>query len=97
MAKEAWARILINYLLLRAGWRFFDIKNFVTGAAQPKLSQVNMNRIPIPFPPLDVQRRIVEEIEAEWELVEANRKLIKICEHKIQAKLAEIWGVTSNS
>ncbi|MFH1336394.1 MAG: hypothetical protein ABII96_07730 [Candidatus Zixiibacteriota bacterium] len=33
-----------------------------------------------------------KEIEAERELVEANRKLIEIFEQKIQAKLAEIWG-----
>jgi type I restriction enzyme M protein len=45
---------------------------------------------------LDVQRRIVEEIEAERELVEANRKLIEIFERKIQAKLAEIWGEEKN-
>jgi type I restriction enzyme M protein len=69
-----------------------DIKDFVTGAAQPKLSQANMNRIPIPLPPLDVQRRVVGEIDAERELVEANHKLIKIYEQKIQTKLAEIWG-----
>jgi type I restriction enzyme M protein len=49
-------------------------------------------RVQIPLPPLDVQRRIVEEIEAERELVEANRKLINIYEQKIQTKLAEIWG-----
>lgn len=36
--------------------------------------------------------RIVKEIETERELVEANRKLIKIYERKIQAKLSEIWG-----
>jgi hypothetical protein len=41
---------------------------------------------------LSAKRRIVEEIEAERELVEANRKLIEIYERKIQAKLAEIWG-----
>lgn len=41
---------------------------------------------------LGTKRRIVEEIEAEQELVEANRKLIKIYEQKIQIKLAEIWG-----
>ena len=32
------------------------------------------------------------EIEAERQLVEANRKLIEIFEKKIQAKLAEMWG-----
>jgi hypothetical protein len=41
---------------------------------------------------LDVQRRIVEEIEAEQELVKANKKLIEIYERKIQVELVEIWG-----
>ncbi len=68
------------------------IEDFVTGAAQPKLSQANMNRIPIPLPPLEIQRQIVAEIEAEQALVEANRKLIEVFERKIQAKLAEIRG-----
>ena len=35
---------------------------------------------------------LVREIEAERQLVEANRKLIEIFEKKIQEKLAEIWG-----
>ena len=46
---------------------------------------------------LDVQRRIVEEIEAEQELIKANKKLIEIYERKIQAKLAEIWGEENNN
>jgi len=43
-----------------------------------------------------MQQRIMEEIEAEQELVEANKKLIEIYERKIQAKLAEIWGEGKN-
>lgn len=46
---------------------------------------------------LDVQRRIVEEIEAEQELIKANKKLIEVYERKIQAKLAEIWGDAETS
>jgi len=34
----------------------------------------------------------MEEIEAERELVEANHKLIRIYDQKIQSKLSEIWG-----
>ena len=30
----------------------FDISSYITGAAQPKLSQSNLNRIPIITPPL---------------------------------------------
>lgn len=36
---------------------------FVTGMAQPKLNQENMNRIPVPLTPLAEQRRIVERIK----------------------------------
>jgi len=46
----------------------------------------------IPLPPLDVQRRIVAELEAERKLVEANRELIVRMDAKIKAKLAEVWG-----
>ena len=50
-----------------------DISEYVSGAAQPKLNQANLNRIPIPIPPLSVQSRIVEildkftSLEAELE------------------------------
>lgn len=46
----------------------------------------------IPLPPLDIQRQIVAELEAERKLVEANRELIARMEAKIQTKLAEVWG-----
>ena len=42
--------------------------------------------------PLDIQHRIVAELEAERKLVEANRDLIARFEQKMRAKLAEIWG-----
>lgn len=41
-----------------------DIAPFVTGGFQPKLSQENLNRIPIPLPPLAEQVAIVERVEA---------------------------------
>ena len=40
-----------------------DISEFVSGAAQPKLNQNNLNRIPIPLPPLSEQQRIVEILD----------------------------------
>jgi type I restriction enzyme S subunit len=36
-----------------------DLSKFISGAAQPKLNQENLNRIPIPIPPLTEQERIV--------------------------------------
>lgn len=37
---------------------------YVTGSAQPKLNQDNMNKIPIPLPPLSEMRRIVGFIDS---------------------------------
>ena len=36
-----------------------DLSFYITGAAQPKLNQKNLNRIEIPLPPLEEQKRIV--------------------------------------
>ncbi|GAB3518457.1 restriction endonuclease subunit S [Emticicia fontis] len=44
-----------------------DLKPFVTGGFQPKLSQGNLNIIPIALPPLSEQKRIVAEIENQLE------------------------------
>lgn len=40
-----------------------SLQFYVTGTAQPKLNQVNLNRIEIPLAPLNEQQRIVEKIE----------------------------------
>jgi len=46
----------------------------------------------IAVPPLETQRAIVAEMEAEEALVRANRELIERFEEKIQATLARVWG-----
>lgn len=72
-----------------------SIEEFVTGAAQPKLNQEALNSIPIPIPDDAAQRQeMVAEIEAEQEMVNANRELIARFEKKIQATLARVWGDT---
>lgn len=40
-----------------------DITEYITGQAQPKLNQVNLNSIKIPYFPLNIQKKIVKEIE----------------------------------
>ena len=60
--------------------------------AYPSINQTDVEQIEIPLPPLDIQREIVVELEAEQALVEANRKLIEVFEKKIHAKLVDVWG-----
>ena len=48
--------------------------------------------VEIPCPPLDVQKKIVDEIFNEIRLVHQNKQLISIFEGKIKNKLSEIWG-----
>ena len=51
-----------------------------------------INEIKIPLPPLETQRVVVADIEAEQALVYANRELIARMEKKIQTTLARVWG-----
>ena len=69
-----------------------SIANYVTGAAQPKLNQAQLNSIEIPLPPLEEQRRIVAELDAEAAQMEAVRALLPRFEAKIQRVLDRVWG-----
>ena len=53
------------------------LDDYITGSAQPKLSQDNLNKIPIVLPPLSEQKRIMEAI-IHWSLLIEQIKLNKI-------------------
>ena len=56
------------------------------------LNQGILSGVNVPLPPLAEQQAIVAEIEAEQNLVNANRELITRFEAKIQTTLSRIWG-----
>lgn len=63
-----------NYYLLHY-LNCFDYTNYVNGTTRLKLTQANMNRIPVPLSPLKEQRRIVDRIESIFsKLDEAKEK-----------------------
>ncbi len=47
---------------------------------------------PVSLPPLDEQRKIVNQTEEEIAIVEQNKRLIQIFEKKISDKISEVWG-----
>ena len=53
------------------------LDDYITGSAQPKLSQDNLNKIPIALPPLSEQKRIMEAI-IHWSLLIEQIELNKI-------------------
>jgi type I restriction enzyme M protein len=53
-----------------------SIEQYVTGAAQPKLTQQALNDIPIPLPPLEMQKEIVAEIEGYQKVINGARAVL---------------------
>jgi len=51
-----------------------------------------VRNLEIPLPPLDIQKKIVEKIEAERALVESSKKLIEIYEEKTKETIAKLWN-----
>lgn len=62
-----------------------DIKGYVTGAAQPKLSQANLKCISLDLPPYSIQRKIASILSAYDDLIENNTRRIAILEAMAQA------------
>lgn len=64
-----------------------------TGARQQNLTKGFICSIKIPLLPAEEQQSIVQAIEEEMQLVNANKRLIEIFEQKIKDKISEVWGV----
>ncbi len=69
-----------------------DISGYITGAAQPKLTQANLRRISISVPPVETQRRIASILGAYDDLIEVNRRRVKVLEEMARG-LFEEWFV----
>lgn len=62
------------------------------GNTMPYIKLGMLTDFEVPLPPIETQREIVAELEAEQKLVDANKKLIEIYQQKIKSKIAEVWG-----
>lgn len=68
------------------------LNSYLTGSSRSRISRSNLGNVKIPAPPIEIQREIVAELEAEQQLINANKKLIEIYQQKIKSKIAEVWG-----
>ena len=72
-----------------------NIEEYVTGAAQPKLTQKNLNKIIIPYPPLPTQKLIVSRLDKLSSKVRAieekYQKMVEECDALKQAMLRDVF------
>ena len=72
---------------------FKGIEAMALGAGgQIELSLSTIRSLKIPLPPLAIQQQIVEQIEQERQLVDANKTLIERYTEKIQSRIARLWS-----
>jgi len=69
-----------------------DISGYLTGSTMPKLTQANMNRIPVLTPPLDEQRSIARILGTLDDKIELNRRMNETLEAMARA-LFKSWFV----
>lgn len=63
------------------------------GVGVPNLHLKEIKEVIIPLPTIEEQQAIVQAIEEEMQLVNANKRLIELFEQKIKDKISEVWGV----
>ncbi|MBU1152206.1 N-6 DNA methylase [Patescibacteria group bacterium] len=71
---------------------FVTLDQFLTGSSRQRISRSNLAKVKIRLPPLETQKQIVAQIEAEKALVDSNKELITLYEQKIKDKVEEVWG-----
>ena len=88
---DATNKELLNYVatVINA----MELDDYITGSAQPKLSQDNLNKILIALPPLAEQKRIMSEIE-RWfsliDIIESGKESLKSAVKQAKAKILDL-------
>ena len=91
------ACIMCNEKDALSKWVYFllcqvDAKGITPDQNYPSLRLETLKRIQVPLPPLETQRAIVAELEAERALVESSRELMARMDGRIEAAVARVWG-----
>ena len=88
---DATDKSILDYVAIMINSMKLD--DFITGSAQPKLSQDNLNKIPVMLPPFNEQYRILKEVK-HWvsliDLIECGKdNLIEIIQ-QVKSKILDL-------
>lgn len=87
--------------LIYPEWLFYHInaynfinegKTYMTGTVGQQRIDINyVKGYQIPVPPLEEQRKILDEIQVERSLIEPSKRLISVFSHKIESVITHLW------
>lgn len=83
----------LNYFFLKQFLfsKLKELKDKSIGGLTRYLTLPMITSLQIPIPNIQVQRQIVDRIESEQKLIEANKELVKIYEQKIKDEINKVW------
>jgi restriction endonuclease S subunit len=82
-------KVLLKFLYFNL--KNLNLKNLNTQAGVPGLNRNDAYKITIPIPPIKHQVAVINRIEAEGKIIEANQKLINRYEEKIKKVIERVW------
>ena len=80
------------WVFAQSDYYWQQARSLVTGGGQPQFNGNAIKMIKVPVPPSRVQSAFVEDIQAEQELVDANRRLIVRMQGKVRDVVGRVWA-----
>ena len=80
----------VNYLCYSL--MFYDVTGLVNGATRQKLTQADMRKMEIPFPPLDEQRKIAAVLDKVSDLIVKRRQQLDKLDELVKSRFIEMFG-----
>lgn len=80
------------YIILQSPKITLNALGMMKGIAIRRVILRDLKTLEIPLPPLEVQQRIVDRIEAERKVIDSLREMVKTYEEKIKKVIDRVWG-----
>lgn len=69
-----------------------NMKNVITGAAQPQITRSNLKDLEIPLPPMEEQKKIAARLDAVSDLLAKQKQLLSEQDNLIQSLFYDMFG-----
>ena len=84
------------WILLNQFRREGSYENFMRQNVNGLFNREELKILPVPLPRIEIQQRIVSQIDTERTFISTNKDLIILFEQKIKDRIARVWGSKIN-